>query len=92
MENWSDDKAYVEKCYSRLEISLSGINAENYHFFKSDPAFRNMGKRDEVFLDTSHFGDRGNELLAIHILESLKPLLLESSPASALSSSGTGAG
>jgi hypothetical protein len=92
LENWSNDKAYVEKCYSRLEISLSGINAENYHFFRADPAFRNMNKSNEVFLDTSHFGDRGNELLAIHILESLKPLLLESSPASALSSSGTGAG
>ncbi len=67
--------AYFAAGYERLRTALSALALEGFRFVDLSGAFDDQPAEAEVFLDSYHFGDRGNRILADRLFEALRPLL-----------------
>ncbi len=67
-----NDVDYWQACYEALRRELSAIDVEGYRFLDLSRAFGEAGADEELFLDSYHFGRRGNELLAEMLIEGLE--------------------
>lgn len=66
---------YFRRCYALYRERLPDLAAEGIVFADASVALDGLGAESEVFLDSYHFGDRGNRLLARWLFERLAPLL-----------------
>jgi lysophospholipase L1-like esterase len=57
-------KPYWDSCYQALRDSLSGINSRNYQFIDLSRSFSDLDDSTELFVDSYHFADLGNLLVA----------------------------
>ncbi len=64
------DLAYVKRCYRVMEEQLSGIAAPNFHYRSLAGLFDDV--ESQVFVDSYHLGDRGYELIARAMLETVR--------------------
>lgn len=67
--------AYFARCYDLLRAELGRLELPAFAFVDLTDAFDARPADEEVFLDSYHFGDRGNELLAQRLLAALEPFL-----------------
>ncbi len=66
---------YHEQCHAEIKEALSQIRATNYTFMDLSSIFDHLTENDEVFLDSYHFGDRGNEIVAQAIYQRIAPMI-----------------
>ncbi len=66
-----DKKHYFMECLSSIDADMRGLTSGNFRFLDLSNVFDGLPAGTEVFLDAYHFGDRGNELIAERIFESL---------------------
>ena len=66
---------YFKKCYAEIDKVLGGFDAENYHYVNMENVFDVHGDEEEIFMDSYHFGDRGNEIIAVNIFLRIKDIL-----------------
>ena len=53
---------------------MAGVKSPHFHFWDLTGVFDTQIE-SEIFIDQCHFGDRGNELIARRMSESLAPIL-----------------
>lgn len=77
LHRWHPDQtAYYLDCYRCFAELLSGAaESKGFKFVDLTDVFK-VYEKEEIFLDSSHFGDRGNAILARRLMDSLMPLVL----------------
>lgn len=73
-----DDRKSVEyfnRCYARIRNVLGSVKAENFLFEDLSDLFDPSLDKNLIYLDGYHFGDRGNEIVAEALLESISSLI-----------------
>jgi hypothetical protein len=78
--SWGKDAqvvSYYEACCRGIRERLTGLTGEleRFHFLDLVPIFDGLGEADQIFLDSFHFGDRGNARIAAAICAAAAPLL-----------------
>lgn len=63
---------YFRHCYGLIRETLSTMREPSLKFTDLSGAFDQHGSNDEIFLDSYHFGDRGNEIIARAILNTIR--------------------
>jgi lysophospholipase L1-like esterase len=58
------NKPYWDSCYQALRDGLGRISARNYQLLDLSRSFGETGDDTEVFVDSYHFADLGNRLIA----------------------------
>ena len=66
---------YFVEFYRQCREELTDLDYEGFHFVDASTAFDDRTSSEEVFLDSFHFGDRGNRLAAEHLYKLLLPFL-----------------
>ncbi len=66
---------YFAQGYARFRAELPGLELPRFRFVDLAGAFDDMQPGIDVFIDSYHFGDRGNRILADRLYEELRPLL-----------------
>ena len=59
-------------CYAQMKARLASISLDRFLFLDRSDVFADLSATDEIFLDSYHFGDRGNEILAQAIAEGIR--------------------
>jgi hypothetical protein len=65
------EKPHWDACYQGMRDRLGRINANNYRFLDLSRAFGELDESTEMFIDSYHFADQGNHLVARGLLEGL---------------------
>ena len=68
------------KSYQEMKSRLSSLHADRFFYLDQSDAFAGLNATDEIFLDSYHFGDRGNAIVARKIADGLKPILSQRAP------------
>lgn len=63
---------YFRACYDEIDRALETIEADNFSYVDFSSVFDAMGEEDELFIDSYHFGDRGNEIIAAEIFQKIR--------------------
>ncbi|MFH1964707.1 MAG: hypothetical protein ABIJ42_04120 [Acidobacteriota bacterium] len=66
---------YFRDCYARIDIALKGINRDNFQYADLSGVFDGLGGQEDIFLDSYHIGDKGNEMIAESIFLLVKDRL-----------------
>lgn len=66
---------YFRRCYATYRAELPGLEGPGVRFADLSVALDEADAGTELFLDSYHFGDRGNRLLARRLFELVVPLL-----------------
>ena len=74
---------YFRHCYREMRITLEELLAEHgaregeryFRYFDYSDVFDDCREDQEVFMDSYHFGDRGNELIAARLFEDLRSIV-----------------
>jgi lysophospholipase L1-like esterase len=61
--------------YREFRNSLAALERPGFHFVDASTVFDAYDDQIEVFVDTSHFGDRGNDLIAQYLCGRLVPII-----------------
>jgi len=68
---------YFSQCYAELESRLAALSIGNFAYVDQSDIFGDFTDKDEIFLDSCHFGDRGNEIVARRLFERLRSIIEE---------------
>lgn len=68
---------YFQECYARMDKELQALHAENFTYINLADIFDQMDEQDDIFLDSYHFGDKGNEMIAQQIYRHLTEKFLK---------------
>jgi hypothetical protein len=66
---------YFRTCYGLFAKDLKNLQGENYQFVDLSGMFDGFDEQEEIFMDSYHFGDRGNEKIAEKIFLQIKDRL-----------------
>lgn len=66
--------------YREIKTRLGSIHADQFLYLDQSDAFAGFTANDEIFLDSYHFGDRGNAIMARKIAEGIRPLVSQNAP------------
>lgn len=73
----STEKNYVSDCYARFYAGLKKLEGDGFKFIDFTGIFDDVGER-QIFIDSYHFGDRGNEIIANGIYSKIAERVLAS--------------
>jgi len=65
------------RSYQEMKSRLSSIQADKFLYLDQSDAFAGLSAEDEIFLDSYHFGDRGNAIIAKKLAEGIRPSLTQ---------------
>jgi hypothetical protein len=68
------------KSYQEMKSRLSSIHADRFFYLDQSDAFAGLTASDEIFLDSYHFGDKGNAIVARRIADGLHSTLTQRAP------------
>jgi GDSL-like Lipase/Acylhydrolase family len=68
---------YFQNCYAAMERELPRLDASGLHYVDLTGVFDADGPEQEIFLDSYHFGDRGNRRIAEALFAAIRPVILE---------------
>jgi hypothetical protein len=74
-EKHQKEKAYFAECYSKMDSSLKNLKIDNFRFVNLSDIFDDTDEGEDIFVDSYHFGDKGNEVAARNIFRHIKPLI-----------------
>jgi hypothetical protein len=66
---------YFSECYRIIDEKLSKIKMEDFYYFNMMKIFDE--EYNDIFIDSYHFGDRGNEMVADKMYEYLREVILD---------------
>lgn len=69
------NKSYFIDCYDNLDKNLTKLKIGGFHYLNLTKVFDSVEESIAVFLDSAHFGDRGNQILAQNIYRSIRTFL-----------------
>ena len=53
------------------------MNANNFRYINLTDIFDNMNNQEDIFIDSYHFGDKGNEIIAENIYQQIKDMIVQ---------------
>jgi lysophospholipase L1-like esterase len=65
------------KSYEAIRSRLSSIHDDHFLYLDQSDAFAGLRASDEIFLDSYHFGDRGNGIIATAIASGIRSHLVQ---------------
>jgi lysophospholipase L1-like esterase len=65
-------KNYFLECFSLMNNELDKLDIDNFHYFDLSDIFDNINEKEDIFIDSYHFGDKGNEVIAKNIYKYIK--------------------
>jgi hypothetical protein len=68
---------YYSQCYQKIKQKLSNLNISNLTFIDESDAFKGLTSNDYIFLDSYHYGDRGNEFIAKKLFKDMRNIVLQ---------------
>jgi hypothetical protein len=68
------------KSYQEMKSHLSSIRGDQFFYLDQSDAFAGLTASDEIFLDSYHFGDRGNAIVAKKIADGIHASLTQGGP------------
>ena len=68
-------KDYFLKCYDEIDSRLKSVKIDNFSFVNLSSVFDHVSGKEDIFIDSYHFGDKGNELVAGRIVAHLKQII-----------------
>ncbi len=71
----SDEKNYFVECYKEINKNLENFKDDNFSYINLSAMFDDVPSSETIFVDSYHFGDKGNEMIAEKILEKMKPII-----------------
>ncbi len=71
-ETLSKNKEYFVNCYKEIDKNMKSFKEDNFSYFNLSDMFNNIPESEIIFVDSYHFGDKGNEMIAKRIFEKLK--------------------
>lgn len=77
LDHWHPlQKKYYSDCYAHFREALNNqFQGNNFAFFDLSGVFESCDAHEEIFLDSAHFGDRGNRHIAHAIEKKLAPVI-----------------
>ncbi len=69
------EKQYYIDCMQAFNSELSKLKIENFHYFDLSYIFDSLDQTQEIYIDRSHFGDKGYELIAKAIFASIREFI-----------------
>jgi len=66
-EKHQKEKAYFAECYVKMDSSLKNLKIDNFRFVNLSDIFDDTDEGEDIFIDSFHFGDKGNEVAARNI-------------------------
>lgn len=66
---------YLATCHAAIRDVLAKQSIPGFYFADLSAIFDALGPADEIFLDSYHFGDRGNEQVARALARAVRPLI-----------------
>ena len=78
--NKSDWKEYFRECYEEIDEHLSKLQLANFTYINLSNILDERSDDEELFLDSYHFGDKGNEIIAGQIYRQIKSIIISSKP------------
>lgn len=71
------NQKYFTNCYSKLDSALTDFNEINFSYLNLSSAFNSLDAKDEIFVDSYHFGDIGNKIIAEAIYQLIDDEMLK---------------
>ncbi len=71
-------QSYFLRCYAEIDARLAALKISNFSYVNLSDSFDAMDTADRIFLDSYHFGDKGNALIARSLFNRLHNLLASS--------------
>jgi hypothetical protein len=68
------------KSYQEMKSRLESIHGDQFLYLDQSDAFAGLTASDEIFLDSYHFGDRGNAIVAKKIADGIRSTLTQRTP------------
>jgi hypothetical protein len=69
------DEDYFRRAYALVDSALASLDGPRLRFVRLTDIFDAMDDQTDVFIDSYHFGDRGNELIALRLFEAIRDLI-----------------
>lgn len=66
---------YFQLCYAKISAALRSFNGDGYRFVSMAGIFDQLQADNEMFIDSYHFGDKGNQIIAHKIYTEIQGLL-----------------
>ena len=70
------DAEYFKASYAQIRRRLRALEDEHFRFVDLSGVFDDYGSDADIFVDSFHFGDRGNEIIARSLFEDIRSLVL----------------
>lgn len=67
----NDKREYFSACYGEIDRQLRELHLDTFVFLSLTDVFDGLPESETVFIDSYHFGDKGNELVASEIYKRL---------------------
>jgi len=67
---------YFRTCYGLFVKDLQNLHGENFQFVDLSGVFDGLDDQEEIFMDSYHFGDKGNEKIAENLFLQIKSRIL----------------
>lgn len=71
------DVPYYNQCADLIRAKLEAIADASFTFADMSSAFDGLSAEDEIFLDTYHLGDRGNQIIARAMFDAMESVARE---------------
>jgi lysophospholipase L1-like esterase len=68
-------QAYFVECYALIDDTLRKLATESLGYVDLSDLFDGMDAEEEIFVDSYHFGDKGNELIARAIHQHIEEII-----------------
>jgi len=75
-EHFKGFEEYFQECYAQINVDLNSLQEENCRYINLSRVFDGIGDQEEIFVDSYHFGDKGNEIIAQSLFTHIKELVL----------------
>ena len=70
-----ESQEYFKQCYTQINEVLGTFDAKNFHYVNLANVFDTLGPQEDIFIDSYHFGDKGNEIVAANIFLHIKGII-----------------
>jgi len=68
---------YFIESYHQIDLALQQLDISNFHYFNLQGIFDQINEKEDIFIDSYHFGDRGNEIIAQAIYRAISSFILK---------------
>ena len=77
-EHLADNKShkdYFFHGYNEIRRLLTNMDIANFYFIDESDVFAELTENDHIFIDSYHFGDRGNDIIARNIFKDIRKII-----------------